>query len=259
MHRVEGKIALVTGAGSGIGAATARLLAREGATVALADIDRDASERVRSDIETAGGSALCLDLDVACESDWVRTMVVLRQRFGRLNVAVNVAGINIARSYPTDTTLEDWRRLMGVNLDGVFLGTKHSLALMQESTPVNGSIINISSVMGLLGMPGIAAYNASKGGVCLYTKSVALSCAERRVNVRVNSLHPGFIDTPLVRAAMARWDDPAEGQRHYNNLQPVGHLGTPEDIAYGVLFLASDESKFMTGAELVIDGGFTAR
>lgn len=259
MNRVQGKIALVTGAGSGLGAATARMLAREGATVVLADINRGAIDAVLAEIEAEGGSGLCVDLDVALESDWVRTMAGIRQRFGRLNVTVNVAGINIARSYPTETTLEDWRRLMSVNLDGVFLGTKHSLALMQDSSPVNGSIINISSVMGLVGMPDIAAYNASKGGVCVYTKSVALSCAQRKVNVRVNSLHPGFIKTPLVEASMLRWADPAEGQRHYDALQPVGHLGEPDDIAWGVLFLASDESKFMTGAELVIDGGFTAR
>ena len=148
---------------------------------------------------------------------------------------------------------------MAVNLDGVFLGTKHALVAMRNSNPVNGSIVNISSVMGLVGLPDIAAYNASKGGVRLYSKSVALSCAEKRLNVRVNTIHPGFIDTPLLRTAMARFEDAAEGQRIYDALQPVGRLGSPEDVAYGVLYLASDESKFVTGAELVIDGGYTAR
>ena len=259
MSRVAGKIALITGAASGLGAASARLLAREGATVILADIDRGAGERVLRDIEAGGGTGLFVDLDVAREDDWVRAMATVEERFGRLNVAVNAAGTNIARSFPTDTTLEDWRHLMSINLDGVFLGTKHCLAAMQQSDPVNGSIINISSVMGLVGLQGIAAYNASKGGVRLYSKSVALSCAERQSNVRVNTIHPGFIDTPLLRTAMARFSDSAEAQRVYDALQPVGHLGVPDDIAYGVLYLASDESKFVTGSELVIDGGYTAR
>jgi 3(or 17)beta-hydroxysteroid dehydrogenase len=152
---------------------------------------------------------------------------------------------------------------MAVNLDGVFLGTKHAVTAMRDSNPingpVNGSIINISSIMGLVGMPDIAAYNASKGGVRLYSKSVALSCAEKRLNIRVNTVHPGFIDTPLLRKGMARFEDAKEASRVYDALQPVGHLGTPEDIAYGVLYLASDESKFVTGSELVIDGGYTAR
>ena len=259
MARVAGKVALVTGGASGLGAASARLLAREGASVVVADIDRDAGENVLRSIEAEGGSGIFVRLDVAREADWVREMAVVRQRFGRLNVAVNAAGTNIARGFPTDTTLEDWRYLMSINLDGVFLGTKHCLAAMQESDPVNGSIINISSIMGLVGMPEIAAYNASKGGVCLYSKSVALSCAERGLNVRVNTIHPGFIDTPLLRKSMSRFDDAAEAQRLYDALQPVGHLGTPDDIAYGVLYLASDESKFVTGSELVIDGGYTAR
>jgi len=145
----------------------------------------------------------------------------------------------------------------------VFLGTKHALAAMLNSNPlkgpVSGSIVNISSIMGLVGMPDIAAYNASKGGVRLYSKSVAISCAEKRLNIRVNTVHPGFIDTPLLRKAMARFEDAKEARRVYDALQPVGHLGTPEDIAYGVLYLASDESKFVTGSELVIDGGYTAR
>lgn len=259
MGRVEGKVALVTGAASGLGEAIARLLAQEGATVVLADLNDEAGERVLREIEAKGGAGLCLNLDVADEAQWVRTMALVMKRFGRLNIAVNCAGTNIARSFPTDTTLADWRALMAVNLDGVFLGTKHSLAAMRDSKPVNGSIINISSVMGLVGMPDIGAYNASKGGVRLYSKSVAMSCAEQRLNVRVNTVHPGFIDTPLLRKSMARFGDPAEASRIYDALQPVGHLGQPEDIAYGVLYLASDESRFVTGSELVIDGGYTAR
>ena len=259
MARVAGKTALITGAASGLGAASARLLAREGATVVLTDMNDAAGQGVLRDIEAEGGSGMYLHLDVAREDDWIGAMALIKQRFGRLDVAVNCAGTAIARSFPTDTTLDDWRRLMSVNLDGVFLATKYALAAMQESDPVNGSIINISSVLGLVGMPDIAAYNASKGGVRLYSKSVALSCAERKLNVRVNTIHPGFIYTPLLQKAMDRFDDAEAGRRHYDALAPVGHLGEPQDIAYGVLYLASDESKFVTGAELVIDGGYTAR
>lgn len=259
MPRVAQKIALVTGAASGLGAASARLLAREGATVVLADLDEAGGRAVLADIEAEGGTGLALALDVAREEDWIRALATVTQRYRQLNVLVNCAGTNLAYGFPTDTTLEDWRRLMSVNLDGVFLGTKHALLAMQASNPVNGSIINISSVMGLVGAPGIAAYNASKGGVCLYSKSVALSCAERKLNVRVNSIHPGFIDTPLVRKAMTRFASEAEARRFYDGLAPMGRLGEPQDIAYGVLYLASDESKFVTGSELVIDGGYTAR
>lgn len=259
MARVAGKTALITGAASGLGAASARLLAREGASVILTDLNEAAGKAALRDIEAEGGSGMYLHLDVTREDDWIGAMASIKQRFGRLDVAVNCAGTNIARSFPTDTLLADWRRLMAVNLDGVFLGTKYALAAMQESNPVNGSIINISSIMGLVGMADIAAYNASKGGVRLYSKSVALSCAERKLNVRINTIHPGFIDTPLLRKSMARFDDAQAAQRLYDALQPVGHLGEPQDIAYGVLYLASDESKFVTGAELVIDGGYTAR
>lgn len=259
MGRVAGKVAVVSGGASGLGAASARVLAREGAVVVLADLDVPGAEAVLAEIRAAGGEGMALHLDAADETAWQDAMAAIRARYGRLNIAVNCAGTNVGRSFPTDTTLEDWRKVMAVNLDGVFLGTKHALALMRESAPVNGSIINISSVMGLAGLPGIAAYNASKGGVRLYTKSVALSCAEARLNIRCNSVHPGFIDTPLLRKAMARFNDPAEAQAIYDALQPVGHLGEPEDIANGVLYLASDEAKFVTGAELVIDGGYTAR
>ena len=263
MERVAGKIALVTGASSGLGEAIVRLLAREGATVVLADVNDAAGKRVLREIKAQGGSGVYTHLDVVNENDWSSAMALVRKRFGRLNIAVNCAGTNIARSFPTDTLLADWRALMAVNLDGVFLGTKHAVAAMRDSDPLNGpvsgSIINISSIMGLVGMPDIAAYNASKGGVRLYSKSVAISCAEKRLNIRVNTVHPGFIDTPLLRKAMARFEDAKEASRVYDALQPVGHLGTPEDIAYGVLYLASDESKFVTGSELVIDGGYTAR
>ena len=248
MGRVNGKVALVTGGASGLGEAIARRLAIEGATVIVADLD-----------EPAAGGADFIRLDVTDEAQWTASMADLKSRYGRLDVAVNCAGTNVARSFPTDTTLADWRRVMSVNLDGVFLGTKHALALMRASDPVNGSIINISSMLGLVAMPDIAAYCASKGGVHLYSKSVALSCAEQRVGVRVNSVHPGYIDTPLLRKSLARFDDVAQARRQLDALQPLGHIGEPDDVAWGVLYLASDESKFVTGSELVIDGGYTSR
>ena len=250
--RVAGKVALVTGGASGLGAAIARRLAAEGAKVTVADL-----------VEPAANAAAFVRLDVTEEAQWIDAMAALKARHGRLDIAVNCAGTNIGRSFPADTTLADWRRLMAVNLDGVFLGTKHALALMREGTPagtqVKGSIVNISSIMGLVAMPDIAAYCASKGGVNLYSKSVALSCAEQGLGVRVNTVHPGFIDTPLLRKAMARFGDLAEARRNYDALQPAGHIGEPDDVAWGVLYLASDESKFVTGSELVIDGGYTAR
>jgi 3(or 17)beta-hydroxysteroid dehydrogenase len=259
MNRVSGKIAVVSGAGSGLGEAIARLLAREGASVMVADVNDKAGQRVARQIRSEGGAATFMHLDVAQEDDWSRVMAQVRKRHKGLHVMVNCAGINVGRSFPAETSLEDWNRVMSVNLDGVFLGTKHALALMTETQPVNGSIINISSVMGMLGYAGIGPYCASKGGVRLYSKSVAISCAEKGLKVRVNSVHPGFIDTPLLRQGMKSIPDAAEAERIYNQLQPVGHLGEPDDIAYGVLYLASDESKFVTGTELVIDGGYTAR
>ena len=252
MKRVQDKVALVTGGGSGLGEASAMMLAAEGARVVLADIDEAAAKRVLRRIKAAGGQGAALQMDVSQEADWIRVMASIQRRYKGLHITLNSAGINRGYSDPRETEFKDWKAVMSVNLDGVFLGTKHSMRLMAQSTPVNGSIINISSIMGLIGHPGIGAYNASKGGV-------ALSCAEKGLKIRVNSIHPGFIDTPLLRESMGRMRDPELAQKTYDALQPVGHLGQPQDIAYGVLYLASDESRFMTGAELVIDGGYTAR
>lgn len=259
MGRVANKVAVVSGAASGLGDSIARMLAREGASVLLADVNDASAARVQKEIEGQGGTAECVHLDVSREEEWIGVMDRIRQRFGRLDIAVNCAGLNVSRSFPSETTLEDWRRVMAVNLDGVFLGTKHALALMRQGKPAKGSIINISSVMGLVAIPGIGPYCASKGGVRIYSKSVALSCAQEGLDIRVNTVHPGFIDTPLLRQGMAQMGSPEEAAKMYNGLQPVGHLGEPDDIAYGVLYLASDESKFVTGSELVIDGGYTSR
>jgi 3(or 17)beta-hydroxysteroid dehydrogenase len=264
--RVAGRVAIVTGAASGIGAACARALAREGAQVVLTDIAHTEAQSVAALIAREGASAFALRHDVAAEKDWAAVIEATMEKFGRLDVLVNNAGI-AGRGSLLDTTLDDWRALMRVNLDGVFLGTRAAIGAMQTArtgTDTLGSVINMSSVLGLVGGTGVAAYSASKGAVRLFTKAVAVECAENGWRVRVNSIHPGYISTPLLERALTR-RAAAEGadvtalrarlvERH-----PLGRLGTPEDIADGVVYLASDESAFVTGCELVIDGGYTAR
>ncbi len=258
MSRVAGKVALVTGGGAGIGAATARLLAREGASVIVTDIDDEAGRAVADDIAREGGPAIYLHHDVGSERHWKAAVRVVMERFGKLDVLVNNAGI--ARNGPPEQeSLEGWRALMNVNLDSVFLGTKHAILAMKRQSAPGGSIINLSSIEGLVGDPYLGAYNASKGGVRLYTKSVALYCARERLNIRVNSVHPGYVRTPMVEAYLDNQADPAAARAAIDALHPLGHMGEPDDIAYGILYLASDEARFVTGAELVIDGGYTAQ
>lgn len=258
MGRVQTKVALVTGAALGIGAATARLLAREGAAVVLTDIKDDEGQQVATEICDGGGEAIYLHHDVADEEAWERVVAAAVDRFGGLDVLVNNAGVGWGGP-PEDETLERWRSLMSVNLDGVFLGTKHALKVMSRDVGRRASIVNISSIEGLVGDPNLGAYNASKGGVRLYTKSVALYCGKAGLGVRVNSIHPGYIWTPMVENYLTENGDVDEGRAALDALHPIGHIGEPEDIAYAVLYLASDESKFMTGAELVVDGGYTAQ
>ncbi len=260
MGRVQDKIAFLSGGASGIGRAAARVLAREGAFVYLADINGKLASTVLREIEEEGGRGTVLDLDVTLEDSWVAAMERVRSDHGGLNILLNSAGIAVEPQFPADMNIETWRKVMSVNLDGIFLGTKHGLKLMQESQPVNGSIINMSSVLGITGAAGVAPYVASKGAVRLFTKSVALSCAERALAIRANSLHPGYIHTPLVEAAAKeRFASEEEGMNFFQALAPVGRLGTAEEVANAILFLASDEASYMTGSELVIDGGFTAR
>lgn len=258
MNRVRDKIAIVTGAALGLGEATARMLAREGAKVVLTDIKDEEGERAAQAVLDEGGEAIYLHHDVADENAWKRVIEATLDRFGRLDVLVNNAGVGWGGP-PEEETLERWRRLMSVNLDGVFLGTKHAILAMKRNRPPAGSIINLSSIEGLVGDPNLGAYNASKGGVRLYTKSVALYCAKAGLNIRVNSIHPGYIWTPMVENYLAEHGDVGEGRKALDALHPIGHVGEPDDIAYGVLYLASDESKFITGTELVIDGGYTAQ
>ena len=255
MGRVDGKVALVTGGALGLGRAAAELLAREGAKVAVTDLMDAEGRAVVDQIGLAGGEAIYIHHDVAQEADWARAVAETLTRFGRLDVVVNNAGVALAGSVE-DCTLEQWRWLMSINLDGVFLGTKHGVAAMKGH---GGSIINLSSIEGLIGDPNLAAYNASKGGVRIFTKSAALHCAKAGYKIRVNSIHPGYIWTPMVEGYIAGQADPDEAKLAVAGLHPLGHLGEPDDIAFGVLYLASDESKFMTGSELVIDGGYTAQ
>jgi NAD(P)-dependent dehydrogenase (short-subunit alcohol dehydrogenase family) len=247
-------VAIVTGASLGIGKACAELLAREGAKVVLTDLLDAEGGAVADAIVEAGGQATALRHDVASEDDWIRVVASTVARFGRLDILVNNAGVGWGGP-PEEESLERWRRLMSVNLDGVFLGVKHAIPAMGPG----GSIINISSIEGLVGDPNLGAYNASKGGVRLYTKSTALYCAKAGLGIRVNSVHPGYIWTPMVENYLRQTGDVAAGRKALDALHPIGHIGEPRDIAYGVLYLASDEARFVTGSELVIDGGYTAQ
>ena len=253
MDRVKGKVAIVTGGAGGLGKAHALLLAKEGAKVVVTDTNEAQGKRVVEEIKKQGGEAIFIKHDVSSEKEWDRVIRETLERFGKLDILVNNAGVNIWKKIE-DTTLDEWRWLMSVNLDGVFLGTKYAMGAMKKSG--GGSIINISSVAGIVGTLDTSAYHASKGGVRLFTKAAALECSKAGYdyNIRVNSVHPGVIKTAMVEGLL----NDEEKMKSALSWHPIGHFGEPEDIAYGVLYLASDESKFITGAELVIDGGWTA-
>jgi len=252
MGRVQDRVALVTGGASGIGYATARMLAAEGARVVIADLDRDASARAAAAL---GRAASVHPLDVTREDAWTAVTDAVARDFGRLDILVNNAGVAISKDVEA-TTLDEWRRVMAVNLDGVFLGCKHGVRVMKERG--GGAIVNVSSVAGMIGDPKLPAYCASKAGVRLLTKSVALHCARKGYNIRCNSVHPSFAETPMLEAMFARARDPAKLRAGLEAAAPLGRLGKPEEVASTILFLASDESAFTTGAELVVDGGLTA-
>jgi len=259
MGRVSGKIALVTGGASGIGRGCAEVLAREGATVVVTDVQQALGKDCVVTIEAAGGTAIFLPHDVTSEDVWIDVIAQVKDRFGRLDILVNNAGIGLSGPV-TEMSLADWRRQQAINVEGVFLGCKHALPLMRAGG--GGSIINISSVAGLTAAPNLAAYSATKGAVRLFSKSVAMECAALKDGVRVNSVHPGIIETPI-------WDSISGGMPGGANridldavtqvATPLGFKGLPEDIALGVLYLASDDSRYVTGSELVIDGGMVAR
>jgi len=266
--RLAGKVAIVTGAASGIGAACARLFATEGAAVLCTDLDVEAGTWVVDAITEAGGKAAFARHDVVEEAQWVEVMSLVLSRFDALHVLVNNAGIAPAGGGgPVESrSLAQWKRTLAVDLDSVFLGCKHAIgAIRQSATDTSqGSIINISSVAGLIGLPNAADYCAAKAGVRLLTKSVALECAAAGYRIRVNSVHPGYIDTPMVRGTIGRRAGSTssslrEVEQALVTQHPIGRLGQAQEIAQTVLFLASDEASFTTGAELVVDGGYTAR
>lgn len=254
MKRVENKVALVTGGAQGLGFAIAKRLVEEGAFVFISDVLADVGCAAEKKINgIASNSCRFLAHDVTDQNQWQRVIdTILDERRG-LHIVVNNAGI-VKHASIEDETLEGWRATQAVNQDGVFLGTQKAVIAMREK---GGSIINLSSIEGIIANPGIPAYNASKGAVRLLTKSAALHCAQQGYPVRVNSVHPGYILTNMVQEGLDSVGP--EAWEMVNQSIPVGKIGEPEDIANGVLFLASDESKYMTGSELVIDGGYTAR
>ena len=250
MGRLGGKVAIVSGGARGQGATEAKMFAREGAKVVLGDVLDAEGKQVEAQINESGGTATYVHLDVTREDDWQSAVETAIDRYGKLDILVNNAGILISKGLE-DTTVEDWDRIMGINAKGVFLGTKHAIPAMRRAG--GGSIINISSTAGLVGSPnGSPSYTASKGAVRLLSKSTAIQYAKD--GIRCNSVHPGPIDTEMIRHTLT---DPTRLEQRMQRL-PLGRVGTPEDIAYGVLYLASDESSFVTGSELVIDGGTTA-
>jgi 3(or 17)beta-hydroxysteroid dehydrogenase len=259
INRLDNKIALITGAASGIGAQTTRLFAEAGAEVVLADINEQAGLALAEDIVARGGRARFYTLDVTCEDNWCSVMASVASEVGTLDILVNGAGIECAKLID-DLTLEDWHRICQINLDGVFLGTKYGIRSMTGG----GSIINISSVAGLVGTPGQSAYNMTKGGVLLFSKSAALECGKLGNGVRVNTVNPGVIDTPMLTETLPEWTAVGFGETDEETMEtvlamhPIGRIGQAMDVAKGILFLASDDSSFMTGSALVIDGGFTA-
>lgn len=248
MGRLDGKVALVSGAARGMGECEARLFVREGAKVVLGDVLDEIGQQVAADLTRQGEAATYVHLDVTAESQWQQAVATAERLYGKLDILVNNAGI--VRMAPLDeTSLDAWNEVITINQTGVFLGMKHAIPAMRRAG--GGSIINISSVAGLVGLPNIPAYQASKGAVRLLTKNAAVQYAKDKI--RVNSIHPGRIETPMTANLTP------ERRAMVLDLTPLGRDGKPEEVAYGVLYLACDESSFVTGAELVIDGGFTAR
>jgi len=252
MGRVQDRIALITGSASGIGLAAAKLFAEEGARVVLTDRDAAALKAAVAELGPRASSRL---LDVTREDEWLSVTDGVVRDCGRIDILVNNAGVALFKDIEA-TTLEEWRDLMAVNLDGVFLGCKHAIRVMKDRG--GGSIVNMSSVAGMIGYGSLAAYGASKAGVRLLTKTVALHCARKGYNIRCNSVHPSFAETPMLRSIIATARNPQKMEDHCMTAAPLGRLAQPIEVARAILFLASDESAFTTGAELAVDGGLTA-
>jgi len=267
MGRLEGRVALISGGLRGIGLAIGERYVAEGAAVVLADLSMPSHPLVAATLERLGASANYLKLDVAEEADWRAAERDTRDRHGRLDILVNNAGTDLTGAVET-IEFAAWRRIMSINVDGVFLGTKTFTALLAETgakTPFGASVINVSSIMGLVGYSETSAYNASKGAVRLFTKSVAIEFAAKRTPIRVNSIHPGFVKTPLLEVGMQKWVALGMAEKAQDLIDglaaatPNGRIAEPSEIAGAAFFLASDDSSYCTGSELVVDGGWTAR
>ncbi len=263
MNRMDGKIAFISGGARGLGAETARMMAACGASVVIGDLLDDAGKNTAAEIVSNGGKALYTHLDVTQEDSWQAAVKAGVDKFGGLDVLVNNAGIFFMKS-TEDMTLADWRRMSAVNLDGVFLGTKTALPHLKAraaKAPVGGAIINLSSIAGIIGIANFTAYHMSKGGVRIYTKACAMEFAPWRI--RVNSIHPGLIETDMAKQVVKEMSGVMGSDNAVRDMfvqsHPIGRIGEPKDIANGIVFLASDDSAFMTGSELVVDGGWTAQ
>ena len=257
--RVAGKRVLITGGAGGLGQAMAWMMAREGARLAISDVDGAAAERLAQAInDEIADAAVAYAHDVRREEDWARVVEVAARDLGGLSVLVNNAGVGGPLAFAEDDTVENWQRQFEINLRSVMLGCKHAMPHLRAAAPA--AIVNISSLAGLVAAPGMGAYNATKAGVWMYTKTVALEAAKNDWNVRCNSVHPVFIRTPILDpfTAMAGGDEAKAHERLARGI-PLKRIGEPDDVAYCVLYLASDESRFVTGAEFKIDGGATAQ
>lgn len=256
MAGVQDKVAIITGGARGIGRATCLLLAKKGATVAVTDIIDGEGQQVVDEIKADGGNARFWHLDVTSEQEIITVFADIQQTFGKITVLMNNAGIMGANKPTHEVTEEEWDKVISINVKGTFFCTKHAVPQMKEAG--GGSIINVSSIYGMVSSNDMPPYHASKGAVRLMAKTDALMYAKD--NIRVNSIHPGIIWTPLVKSIVnPQGGDDEEIRKRVGNMHPIGRIGEPEDIANGVLFLASDETSFVTGSELVIDGGYTAR
>lgn len=255
MDRVKGKVAVVTGGALGIGRAACNLLAREGGIVAVTDVLDEQGKKAVAEISQAGGAAAYWHLDVSKEAEVKKVFAEVKGKFGRIDVLVNNAGIAGANKPTHELSEEEWDRLMAVNVKGVLFCTKHAIPYMKQSG--GGSIINLSSIYGIIGAGDVPPYHASKGAVRLMSKNDALIYAPDKI--RVNSVHPGFIWTPMVEKFAGELGDVQEVRKLLDARTPLGHVGEPDDIGWAIVYLASDESKFATGAEFVIDGGYIAQ
>jgi len=267
MNRLDGKVALISGAARGIGAEAARLMAEAGASVVIADILEEPGRVTAAAITSAGGQAAFARLDVTREESWDAAVETAVKRFGGLDILVNNAGVFIGKDFE-EASLDDWHRLVSVNMTGVFLGTRAAVPALRDrarDSRHGSSVVNLASIAGLVGSQVDQLYSMTKGGVTLFTKSTALSFARKGYRIRVNSVHPGVIDTDMgaqtfvSRAAQMNTNDVGQMKDMATRMHPIGRLGTAEDVARGILFLASDDAGFMTGSSLVIDGGWTAQ